>query len=76
MESWRKVWRTAIGPYLSTAGLEALRQALVTDDPRLIQHHTCEPVGLMCLQDFPVEKACALGYAAWQGDGLETVGEV
>ena len=30
----------------------------------------------MCVQDWPVEAACALGYCGWQGDGLETVGEV
>ena len=26
--------------------------------------------------DWPVEGACVVGYCAWQGDGLETVGEV
>ena len=36
MESWRKVWREGLAPLLSTGGLEALRQALVTDDARLL----------------------------------------
>jgi hypothetical protein len=31
---------------------------------------------LQCVQDFEVEAACALGYCGWQGEGLETVGEV
>jgi hypothetical protein len=76
MESWRKVWREAVAGLLSTAGLEALRQALVQDDPRLQQGATTTPPPLQCVQDWPVEGACALGYCGWQGDGLETVGEV
>jgi hypothetical protein len=30
----------------------------------------------MCVQDWPVEAACALGYCGWQGEGLTTVGGV
>ena len=30
----------------------------------------------MCVQDWPVEAACALGFCGWQGDRLDTVGEV
>jgi hypothetical protein len=30
----------------------------------------------MCVQDWPVEAACALGYCGWQGERLETVGQV
>ena len=37
MESWRKVWREGLEPLLSTPSLEALQQALTTDDPRLLQ---------------------------------------
>ena len=76
MESWRKVWRDGVEPLLSTEGLEALRQAVVRDDPRLLQGATTTPPPLMCVQDWPVEAACALGYCGWQGDGLETVAEV
>ena len=76
MESWRKVWRDGFAPQLATAGLEALRQALAEDDPRLIQGATTSPPPLQCVQDWPVEAACALGYCGWQGDGLETVAEV
>ena len=76
MESWRKVWREGLVPLLSTAGLEALRRALVNDDPRLLQGATTTPPPLQCVQDWPVEAACALGYCGWQGDGLETVAEV
>jgi hypothetical protein len=76
MESWRKVWRDGLAPHLSTAGLEALRRALLADDGRLVQGATTVPPPLMCVQDWPVEAACVLGFCGWQGDGLETVGEV
>ena len=76
MESWRKVWREGLVPLLSTESLGALAKALETDDPRLMQGSTTTPPPLMCVQDWPVESASALGYCGWQGDGLETVGEV
>jgi len=76
MESWRKVWREGVEPLVSTEGLEALREALTNDDPRLLQGATTTPPPLMCVQEWPVEAACALGFCGWQGDGLETVAEV
>lgn len=76
MESWRLVWREGFAPVISTCGLEALRGALQNDDPRLTQGSTTTPPPLMCVQDWPVEAACALGFCGWQGDELETVGQV
>ena len=76
MENWRLVWRQGFVPVLSTAGLETLREALQADDPRLTQGSTTTPPPLMCVHDWPVEAACALGFCGWQGDGLESVGEV
>ncbi len=76
MESWRMVWREGFVPVLSTTGLMALRDALRADDHRLVQGATTTPPPLMCVQDWPVEAACALGFCGWQGDGLETVGHV
>ena len=76
MESWRKVWREGVEPLVSTEGLEALRQALVSDDARLLQGATTTPPPLMCVQEWPVEAACAVGFCGWQGDRLETVGQV
>lgn len=76
MESWRLVWRDGFVPTLSTAGLEALRDALVHDIPQLTQGSTTTPPPLMCVSDWPVEGACALGVCGWRGDNLETVGEV
>jgi hypothetical protein len=76
MESWRKVWREGVAPLLSTPGLEALQNALANDDARLLQGATTTPPPLQCVQDWPVEAACALGFCGWQGEGLETVAEV
>jgi hypothetical protein len=76
MESWRKVWRDGLAPLISTAGLDALRTALAKDDARLLQGATTTPPPLQCVQDWPVEAACALGYCGWQGEGLESVAEV
>ena len=76
MESWRKVWREGLAPLLSTTGLQALRQALASDDARLLQGATTTPPPLQCVQDWPVEAACVIGYCGWQGEDLETVAEV
>lgn len=76
VESWRMVWREGFAPLLSTLGLQALRNALLADDIRLTQGSTTTPPPLLCVHDWPVEAACALGYCGWQGEGLETVGEV
>jgi hypothetical protein len=75
MESWRLVWRKTV-PLLSTAALLALREALLIDDPCLIQGATTIPPPLQCVATWPVEAACLLGYAGWKGDGLQTVEEV
>lgn len=76
MESWRTVWREGFAPTLSRKCLEVLRDALEVDDPRLTQGATTTPPPLMCVQDWPVEAACALGYCGWRGEQLQTVGEV
>jgi hypothetical protein len=69
-ESWRLVWRTGLAPVLPTAGLEALAAALKADDHRLTQGSTTTPPPLMCVQDWPVECACAVALAA----GVATLG--
>ncbi len=76
MENWRNVWRKGFVPVLSTKGLGDLRDALHNDDLRLVQGATTSPPPLMCVQEWPVEACCALGYCGWQGEGLTTVGEV
>src|SRR5271165_2163640 len=76
MESWRMVWREGLAPLISTHALELLHTALASDDSRLLQGATTTPPPLQCVQDWPVEAACALGFCGWQGEGLETVEEV
>ena len=76
MKTWRTIWREGFSKILPTAGLEALATALEVDDVRLIQSATTTPPPLMCVQDWPVEAACALGFCGWQGEKLDTVGEV
>lgn len=76
METWRKVWREGFAPGLSIIALRAVRQALLRDDPRLMQGATTTPPPMQSVLDWPVETACLIGYGAWQGDGHETVGAV
>ena len=76
MESWRAVWRRGLAPVLPTKGLEALAEALRTDDHRLIQGATTTPPPMHCVQDWPVEQADSLGFCGWQGNELTTVGDV
>lgn len=76
MESWRTVWREGFVPSFNLRGLESLRDALVNDDTILVQGATTMPPPLMCVQDWPIEAACAIGLCGWKGNGLETVGEV
>jgi hypothetical protein len=76
MEAWRDCWRKGVAPLLSTRGLEALRQALVEDDPSLLQGETTRPLALTPDYSETPKGACAMGYSAWKGDGLATVREV
>lgn len=76
MELWRTTFRERVAPCMETPALTALLKAVVEDDPRLLQGATTTPPPLQCVQDWPVEAACAIGYGGWQGMGLETIAEV
>lgn len=76
VESWRKVWREGLVPQLPTTGLLALLEALAKDDPRIIQGATTSPPPISSVVDWPVEGTCVIGFCGWQGEKLETVGEV
>lgn len=76
MENWRRVWREGVAPLLSTCGLEALREALLRDDPELMQGATCEPHPDLAERGSPVQRGCLLAYPCWKADGLETVAEL
>ena len=74
---WKFLFGHGIAPHLPTAGLEALRAALVNNDPRLIAGATTSPPPLNCVKDWPVEGACPIGYCfAFATDTPKTVGEV
>jgi hypothetical protein len=75
LESWQLVWRQGFVPNLNEKMLKALKEALEKNDPRLIQGATTTPPPLMCVRDWPVEAADAIGYMGWQGDDRKTVGE-
>lgn len=78
MESWRLTWRDGFAPLLTADELTALRDALASDDHRLTQGSTTTPPPLMCVQDWPVEAADAIGFCgavANGGFGKATVGE-
>lgn len=76
MEAWRKVWRDGLVPILPTKGLEALLEALRTDDKTLLQLVTTQPPSLECVRDWPCEGGCALAYVGWKAEGLKTVRDV
>ncbi len=76
IRTWQTVFHEGFAPSLSTAGLEELRDALHARSCELSQGSTTTPPPLMCVQEWPVEAACAIGYCGWRGEGLETVGEV
>jgi len=41
-----------------------------------LQRATTSPPPLQCVENWPVEAACGLGYCGWQGEGLHSVAEV
>ncbi len=69
MKSWQIVFRDGFAPVLPTAGLEAVRDAIKRDDDRLQQGSTTTPPPLMCVQDWPCEGACFLGYIGASENG-------
>ena len=76
MEDWRRVWRDGFAPLLPTAGLQALREALVSDDGRLIQYETTHPNPIRGVGDLPCEGACAVAYCGWEIGAPGTVDAV
>ncbi len=62
LPSWKKIWRNGFAPGISTEALRALKRACDEDDRRLIQQATTAPPPLMCVQDWPIEAGCALGF--------------
>lgn len=76
MTAWQRSWSLGFAPLLTPSGLAALHVALETDDSRLTQGATSEPLPVAIFRDCPVEKACAVGFCLWQGAGFDRVGEL
>lgn len=76
MTAWRNAWRVGYYPLMSNEAVKAILDGLLADDEKIIQSATTSPPPLQCVQDWPCEGADPIGYGAWKGDGLETVGEV
>jgi hypothetical protein len=73
---WRQIWRIGLAPMVSRRGLAALENALMNDDPRLLQGVTCAPPLVDVLSQRTACAACALGFTGWQGEGLRSIGQV
>jgi hypothetical protein len=76
MEKWRRVWREGLAPHLSRAALLTLQSALLNDHPRLLQGTVSSPPPLDALRECAVNGACAISWCGWQGEGLQSVGQV
>jgi hypothetical protein len=74
--SWKIVWREGIVPLVGRDELVALRDALRSDDPKLVQGCTVSPPPLQSVQDWHCEAACGSGFMGWRGGELDTVAEV
>jgi hypothetical protein len=75
MEAWRRVFREGISPQLPMSALEALRNGLLKNDPRLRPGMTVE-VGWTAGGAPGILQACAIGYGAWKGICLESAADV
>jgi hypothetical protein len=75
MESWRFAWRNGFAPNISTIGMMGLQEALVKDDPKLLQGATSQPPPLMCVQDWKCEATDAIGFCGFS-EHLSTHGSV
>jgi hypothetical protein len=73
---WQVAWRDGVAPLLSTAGLEALRSALLHDSPAVIQGETAAFPDGADPDHSPPAATCPLGYAGWKGELLDTVAAV
>jgi hypothetical protein len=74
MAPWQRIWRFGLAPLFSPAGLDALAEALRTDDPRLVQGASTEPMPIALFADCPVEGACAIAFPIWRTRGVDRVG--
>src|SRR5437764_478068 len=71
LPEWVEAWRRGIAPLAPHDGLVDLREAVLRDDPRLLQHVTA-----LGTEGGACAGACGIGWALWKGDGLEKAEDV
>ena len=85
LEPWQKAWRDGIAQALPTAGLEALRLAILSEEPSLVRRVTAwsGSDGDDIVMDWMTRKpsdecrgACPIGYCFWRAESLRSVVEV
>jgi hypothetical protein len=76
LAAWQVAFRNGFAPLLSTAGLEALRSALLRDDQAVVQGETAVFPDGADPDRSPPTATCPLGYAGWKGELLDTVAAV
>lgn len=70
------VFRLGFAPSMTVKMLTELRDGCRRNDPALHQGCTTVPPPLMVIYDWKCEGGCAISYAIWKGQPLETVGAV
>ena len=60
--TWQWVWEHGVAPQLDVYELAVLRDGLAADDRRILQGHTCDPMPLSAVMDWPCRAADPLGY--------------
>jgi hypothetical protein len=75
LSEWTRVWRVGVVPQLTRDNLVALRDALQSNDPRLMQGGTTYPPPLPNVQDWRCESCCLVAFPGFS-DGLTTAGEL
>lgn len=70
--TWQEGLRLGFAPQLDDTMLERLRDALLSDDPRLLQGQCCQPVQSVNGEDPPAIRACFLGIVAMLRDPNHT----
>lgn len=75
LEPWQVAWRHALCPRLSKFQLLSLHQAILDDDPSLLQGATTSPPAIHSSGEWPCEAACLIGWLG-RADGCENVNDV
>jgi hypothetical protein len=71
VDAWKEAWSNDIAPKLPASGLRALRQELLEPTGRLCQGNVVrQDDNGRCL------KACAIGFAGWEGESLDSAEDV